>query len=56
MSVIDPVCGMYVDPSKARYKTVHKGKIYYFCSLHCKEAFEEDPERYLIHGPTGMLK
>ncbi|MCC6031187.1 MAG: YHS domain-containing protein [Desulfurococcales archaeon] len=50
----DPVCGMDVDPSKTPYKTVYKGKIYYFCSSECKKAFEKDPEHYLIHGPKGM--
>lgn len=38
---IDPVCGMEVDPSTARYKTLYKGKVYYFCSSLCKEAFEK---------------
>ena len=52
--VKDPVCGMEVDPSTAQYKTVYKGKIYYFCSHHCKKAFEENPDYYLEHGPTGM--
>jgi YHS domain-containing protein len=31
--VIDPVCGMNVDPSKAAGKYEHKGQLYYFCSL-----------------------
>lgn len=44
---VDPVCGMEVDPEKTSYKTVYKGKTYYFCALGCKTAFEEDPEKYL---------
>ena len=51
---IDPVCGMEVEPSTAQYKTLYKGKIYYFCSPQCKKAFEENPEHYLEHGPQGM--
>lgn len=56
MSVTDPVCGMSLDPGKARYRSVYRGKIYYFCSYSCKKAFEENPEHYTLHGPTGMLK
>ncbi len=51
---VDPVCGMSVDPRGARYKTVYKGKVYCFCSKRCLEAFEENPELYLIQGPRGM--
>ena len=50
---IDPVCGMEVDTS-TQYKTVYKGRIYYFCSPVCKRRFEENPEYYLTHGPQGM--
>lgn len=50
----DPVCGMEVDPSSAKYKSLYKGKVYHFCSRHCKEAFDKDPEYYLAHGPVGM--
>ncbi|MEM1526724.1 MAG: YHS domain-containing protein [Ignisphaera sp.] len=52
--VVDPVCGMKVDPSKVRFKTVYRGKIYYFCSARCKKVFEENPEHYLVQGPKGM--
>jgi YHS domain-containing protein len=54
MIVIDPVCGMKIDSEKTKYKTVYKGKVYYFCSLRCRKAFEENPEYYLIQGPKGM--
>ena len=50
----DPVCGMEVDPGTAKYKTVYKGTIYYFCSHHCKVEFEKRPDYYLEHGPQGM--
>lgn len=50
----DPVCGMKIDKERTKYKTVYKGKIYYFCSLQCKEAFERHPETYLNSGPRGM--
>jgi YHS domain-containing protein len=51
---IDPVCGMEVDSEKTPYKSIYKGKIYYFCSPHCRRAFEKDPGHYLEHGTAGM--
>ncbi len=45
-AVIDPVCGMKVDPAKAKTAT-YKGKTYYFCSDACKEKFEKTPEQYI---------
>ncbi len=41
----DPVCKMQVDEQKAP-KSEYKGKEYYFCSLDCKEQFDNDPQRY----------
>lgn len=52
----DPVCGMLVDPGKTPYKSVYKGRIYYFCSKRCLEEFEKRPEYYLEHGPQDMPK
>jgi len=43
----DPVCGMAVDPSRARHQSLHLGVTYYFCCPHCKQAFEQEPERYM---------
>lgn len=37
---VDPVCGMKVDKEKAKFKSSHEGKEYYFCSQHCKERFD----------------
>jgi len=42
----DPVCGMTVDVSTARYRGTHAGRTYYFCSAGCLARFEEDPARY----------
>ena len=42
----DPVCGMSVDSGKARYKTQHEGKWFYFCCGGCKEAFDRQPQKY----------
>ena len=43
---LDPVCGMTVDVADARYRTVHEGRTYYFCSAGCLERFEADPAKY----------
>jgi len=51
---VDPVCGMEVDTEKAKFVAAYKGKVYYFCSQHCKKKFEANPEYYLTHGPEGM--
>ncbi|HEV7550846.1 MAG TPA: heavy metal translocating P-type ATPase [Candidatus Angelobacter sp.] len=50
-TVRDPVCGMYVDPTKSRGSAEHKGQPYYFCSPLCVERFNADPERYLSPKP-----
>jgi len=43
----DVVCGMDVDESTAPAVSEHNGKTYYFCCEHCKQNFEQDPEKYV---------
>jgi Cu+-exporting ATPase len=50
---IDPVCGMTVDPAKARGQAVHDGKTYYFCAPGCQQRFQADPARYLHKHEPG---
>jgi len=52
--VIDPVCGMTVEPASAAARIDHAGHRYYFCSRHCAQAFTADPQRYLTgtHKPA----
>jgi heavy metal translocating P-type ATPase len=45
--VIDPVCGMEVDPRTAEEKAVHEGETYYFCCDGCRSMFEAEPAKYL---------
>ena len=45
--VMDPVCGMTVDPQHAAGSSVYQGKTYYFCSKGCVAKFEANPEKYL---------
>jgi len=47
MVAIDPVCKMQVEEKKAAATSEYKGKRYYFCSVACKKAFDEKPEKYL---------
>jgi len=51
--VLDPVCGMGVDPRKAKYQSAYKETTYSFCSQNCKSKFDADPESYL-HRRAGM--
>src|SRR6185503_8937799 len=41
------VCGMEVNPASAKYRTIHEGKEYFFCSSACLEKFQSDPSEYL---------
>jgi Cu+-exporting ATPase len=43
----DPVCGMDVTYETAQARTEYEGRTYYFCSVECKEAFDEEPEKYV---------
>jgi Cu+-exporting ATPase len=50
----DPVCGMTVDPQKARGGSFeHDGQTYYFCSPGCREKFAADPSRWLARRNVG---
>jgi len=50
--VVDPVCGMKIDPTDAAATRDHDGTTIYFCSKGCAETFDADPHRY-AHGPSG---
>jgi YHS domain-containing protein len=52
MTVIDPVCGMEVDPETAAWKTEYEGQTYYFCGPGCKRSFEKAPQKFLAAGDT----
>lgn len=43
----DPVCGMSVNPGKAKHKSEYQGAAFYFCCAGCKQAFDREPQRYL---------
>ena len=53
--IIDPVCGMTIDPDKTDLFTVFRGDNYYFCAEGCRIAFENKPLKYLKPKRKGWL-
>jgi Cu+-exporting ATPase len=45
--VVDPVCGMTVDPHSAKHRADYRGHTYYFCNPGCRTKFVADPQKYL---------
>ena len=50
-TVIDPVCGMSIDPQQAAAQEEHDDIVFYFCSERCHAAFVADPHRYCHPAP-----
>jgi xanthine dehydrogenase accessory factor len=44
----DPVCGMTTSVTAAKYKSDYKGSTVYFCCARCQQAFDRQPEKYLL--------
>ncbi len=51
----DPVCGMTVNPEKAKATAEHAGETHYFCSVGCAAKFNADPQKYLVVPQTLSL-
>jgi YHS domain-containing protein len=51
-AVLDPVCGMTVDPETAAGHSKFEGRDYYFCSVACKTTFDHNPGNY-SHADRG---
>src|SRR6186713_2417056 len=45
--VLDPVCGMTVDPATSKHRFAHHGETFHFCSAGCRTKFAADPAKYL---------
>ena len=45
--VVDPVCGMTVDPENSKHRTDYRGNTHHFCSAGCRTKFEVAPQQYL---------
>src|SRR5207248_4066731 len=46
-AVLDPVCGMSVDPATSKYRFDQQGETFHFCSAGCRTKFAADPAKYL---------
>jgi xanthine dehydrogenase accessory factor len=44
----DPICGMTVSISGARYRSDFDGRSFYFCCAGCKQAFDKEPDKYAL--------
>ena len=54
--VVDPVCGMSVDPATATNTATYDGQTYYFCSPGCRSKFVADPATYSeVAHPTTKV-
>jgi Cu+-exporting ATPase len=51
--VLDPVCGMTIDPADAAGDVDYKGQKYFFCSQSCLERFRANPAEFLAPKPAG---
>ena len=45
-NVVDPICGMTIDPADAAGRSAYGGTDYFFCAKSCKAAFDADPAKY----------
>src|ERR1700744_4213287 len=46
-TVLDPVCGMTVNPATSKHRCEHNGETFHFCSAGCRTKFSVDPAKYL---------
>ncbi len=53
---IDPVCGMKVDPARAKAGCDYKDESYFFCCVGCFEKFQKSPQTYLGEPPAERAK
>ena len=59
--VIDPVCGMTVDPATSEHRAEHDGHELYFCSAGCRAKFVANPDKYISEklkakaAPAGTI-
>jgi P-type Cu+ transporter len=54
--VIDPVCGMTVNPESAAGSYEYKGETYYFCSPNCLKKFGDNPDQFLNKPQSPMAQ
>ena len=54
--MIDPVCGMEVDPATAAAEICHDGVKVFFCAEGCRDAFLANPEHYAKPRRKGFWR
>ena len=54
-TVLDPVCGMTVDPTTTAHHAIHEGVHHHFCSAGCLGKFTADPGKYLTSAPRSEV-
>ena len=52
----DPVCQMAAGPNSAVGSYEYNGQTYYFCSPHCRQKFQPEPERFLKTTEPVQIK
>jgi YHS domain-containing protein len=52
-TVIDPVCGMQLDDQQTAITSQFMNRTYYFCSLGCKQQFDNDPQQYAVQPASS---
>jgi len=52
-TVVDPVCGMQINPEDAAGSYVYEGREYFFCNPSCLENFRGNPSQYLNPVQAG---
>ena len=52
-AVLDPVCGMTVDPLKTLHHATYSGASYHFCSAKCLATFKTAPAKYIVGSTQG---
>jgi Cu+-exporting ATPase len=54
-SAVDPVCGMAVDPERAAGSATYEGVTYHFCSAHCRQKFQANPEQFVAKAAVNAV-
>ncbi|HEX2910050.1 MAG TPA: XdhC family protein [Chloroflexia bacterium] len=49
---VDPICGMQVQISTAKYMSEYEGRLYYFCAAGCKLSFDKAPASFIQTAGT----
>ena len=45
--VLDPVCGMLIEPHVAAGTRIHRDALYHLCSIGCLAKFDGDADAYI---------